>query len=356
MTEYGYEIDFLPVGNGDKSGDAIIIRYRLNEDYKIMVIDGGTKESGEEIVRHIKKYYNTDRVDYLVNTHPDADHASGLEIVLEELQVGEVWVHRPWVHPHKIRHLFKDGRITDNSLSDRLREGLRYAHRLEELAKQKNIKVNEPYTGSCIGIFRVLSPDKDWYLDLVPQFNKTPDAYKAQESLTTCLQEIKNSVREYIGFETLSEDGETSAENESSVILYANIAGHGILLTGDAGNKALNRACDYAEQLKIDLQSCHFIQVPHHGSRNNVSPSTLNRLIGPITSNHALPPKKIAYISVSKNSTTHPRKQVTNAFYRRGVEIHQTKGLTKRHSYNMGKRAGWIASEPIPFYDLVEGE
>ncbi|WP_314911015.1 MBL fold metallo-hydrolase [Cardiobacterium hominis] len=121
MTEYGYEIDFLPVGNGDKSGDAIIIRYRLNEDYKIMVVDGGTKESGEEIVRHIKKYYNTDRVDYLVNTHPDADHASGLEVVLEELQVGEVWVHRPWVHPHKIRHLFKDGRITDNSLSDRLK-------------------------------------------------------------------------------------------------------------------------------------------------------------------------------------------------------------------------------------------
>jgi len=40
-----YEIDFLPVGNGDKSGDAILIRWQDNEKYKIMIVDGGTKES-----------------------------------------------------------------------------------------------------------------------------------------------------------------------------------------------------------------------------------------------------------------------------------------------------------------------
>ena len=78
MDNVGYEIDFLPVGNGDKSGDAIAIRYGTQGNYKVMVVDGGTKESGQALVEHIKKYYKTDYVDYVVNTHPDQDHASGL--------------------------------------------------------------------------------------------------------------------------------------------------------------------------------------------------------------------------------------------------------------------------------------
>ena len=43
MTEnYGYEIDMLPVGSGEKSGDAIALRYGNDADgYKVMVVDGG---------------------------------------------------------------------------------------------------------------------------------------------------------------------------------------------------------------------------------------------------------------------------------------------------------------------------
>ena len=44
-----YEIEFLPVGNGEKSGDAILIRWEESQDnYKVMVVDGGTKESGKK--------------------------------------------------------------------------------------------------------------------------------------------------------------------------------------------------------------------------------------------------------------------------------------------------------------------
>ena len=55
----GCEIDFLPVGNGDKSGDAIAVRYGYPGNYKVMVYDGGTKESGEALVEHIRKHYGT---------------------------------------------------------------------------------------------------------------------------------------------------------------------------------------------------------------------------------------------------------------------------------------------------------
>ncbi len=55
----GYEIDFMPVGEGEKSGDAIALRFgNLNgnrSEYKVVVVDAGFKESGgNELVAHIK--------------------------------------------------------------------------------------------------------------------------------------------------------------------------------------------------------------------------------------------------------------------------------------------------------------
>lgn len=69
----------------------------------------------------------------------------------------------------------------------------------------------------------------------------------------------------------------TSADNESSTILYATIKNKGILLTGDAGIKALDKAYNYKPQIADNLR---FIQVPHHGSKRNVSPSVLDNILG----------------------------------------------------------------------------
>lgn len=84
----GYEIDFMPVGEGKRGGDAIALRYgNLQGDSSeqvIAVIDGGTKESGEQLVTHINKFYKTNRVDFAISTHLHADHSSGLAVVLEK--------------------------------------------------------------------------------------------------------------------------------------------------------------------------------------------------------------------------------------------------------------------------------
>jgi beta-lactamase superfamily II metal-dependent hydrolase len=355
MLNFGYEIDFLPVGNGDKSGDAIAIRYGYHGNYKIMVVDGGTKESGQNLVNHIKEHYRTTHVDYLVNTHPDADHASGLEVVLEQLSVGEVWIHRPWKYTELITQYFKDGRITDTSLESRLKHLLSHAYSLEKIAGQKGIPIYEPYAGSKIGAFHVLSPRKDWYLELIPLFNKTPEAKeRALDAAQSQLSRQEVLVHEHWNLETLNEDGLTSYENESSVILYGQFDGRGILLTGDAGIQALDKASDYATQLGFNLLDIRFIQVPHHGSRRNVSPSILNRILGTKV-NEGIHPNKTAFVSSSKDSKFHPRKAVVNAFIRRGVKVHATQGVIKTHSYNMPNRDGWTTSTPLAFYSQVEG-
>ena len=87
----GYEVDFLKVGEESNSGDAIPLRYGdLHGDRSsqyVVVIDAGFKETGPDVVKFVRKRYQTSVVDLAISTHPDGDHAAGLGIVLEELEV-----------------------------------------------------------------------------------------------------------------------------------------------------------------------------------------------------------------------------------------------------------------------------
>jgi beta-lactamase superfamily II metal-dependent hydrolase len=349
----GFEIDFLPVGNGKKSGDAIGIRYGQPNDYTIMVIDGGTKESGKNLVEHIKKYYETTYVDYVVNTHPDMDHASGLTVVLDELEVGELIMHLPWEHSEEIRNAFNDGRITDSSLSDRLQDAYNAAYNLWKLAKEKGIPIREPFSGEEIGAFRVLSPTKEFYQENLIYSDKTPKENKF-------IKFIKESAKKAIEYiyttwdkEMLREDVSTSPENENSVILYGLIDGKGILFTGDAGVRGLNLAADRAESLDINLEDCRFQQVPHHGSRRNVSSNTLNRIVGSCLQK-GQSKNMSAYISASEKSNSHPKRSVVNAYIRRGASVFTTEGNVKWHHNNMPLREDYSQAIELEFSNRVE--
>lgn len=41
------EIEFLPVGDASKAGDAIVVRYGDASAYELMVVDGGSLDSGK---------------------------------------------------------------------------------------------------------------------------------------------------------------------------------------------------------------------------------------------------------------------------------------------------------------------
>jgi len=346
------EIDFLPVGDGARSGDAITLRYGdAQAGYRVMAVDGGTQASGEALVKHIRGVYGTNKVADVVNTHPDGDHASGLSVVLTELDVGRLWMHRPWDYAEDIRHLFQDGRITDESLERRIREALQSAHDLEQVAIKRKVPIIEPYRGANIGPFLVLSPHKDWYLkELVPNFRGTPEAKGAAEGIAALakilMEKAKEGVawvKETLAIETLKDDGETSAQNESSVVMCASFDGNKVLLTGDAGIQALTRSARYAAGIGLRLDDLWMVQVPHHGSRNNVSPAILDKIKG-----------QYAIASAAEADDLHPRRVVTNALKRRGAQVYATKGKGIRQQYGMVYRDGWTAAAEIPFYDQVE--
>jgi len=357
----GYEIDFIPVGEGEKSGDAIILRFGNlfgnREEFKVVVVDAGFKESGgNEIVNHIKKYYGTSIVDLAVSTHPDNDHIAGLEVVLNELNVKKLWMHQPWKHTGGISELFKSPRVTDKSVKEALRKSLDEARDLERLALSRNIPIEEPFTGiSFESALFVLGPSKQFYENLLPDFRGTPEPKESflGKALEAAREAVKK-IAERWDYETLDDSGETSAENNTSTILLLFNEERCSLLTSDAGIPALNNAISMFKDNPEFFSKLHFVQVPHHGSKRNIGPTILNKIIGPILvdKNAKI---KTAFASTSKDSDEkHPSKKVTNAFKRRGAPVHTTSGEAKRHHHNAPDREGWVASTPLPFYDEVE--
>ena len=98
----------MAVGSASRPGDAIIVRHGELSAYQVMVIDGGTTETGETMVTHLRRYYGNDVfVNDMVLTHSDADHASGLRTILENMKVLNLWMHVPWNHAAEARPYFK---------------------------------------------------------------------------------------------------------------------------------------------------------------------------------------------------------------------------------------------------------
>ena len=362
-----YEIDFLAVGEGKRSGDAIALRYRQMDGhpYKIHVIDGGDQAGDKRMVNHIRTYYgNPTRIDAVVCTHGDDDHSSGLREVIKAFEVGGIWMNRPWMYAHLIIDAFKDKRMTEASLERQLRDEYPILVEIEGMAEDRHIPIYEAFQQATVGAFEVLAPTRDRYLQLIPEFSRTPEQAESHRSRSSVpsglLAKAAQSVRavaewvaETWGIETLEENVETSASNESSVVQMAQLDGERVLLTGDAGVIALGEAADYAEARGYRSPGIKFIQVPHHGSRHNVSPSSLDRWLGP-----HLPQGEsngtFAYASVGKESKTHPRKKVVNAFMRRGAKVYATKGTPVRHKRGLPPRQDWKSATALEFSERVE--
>ena len=369
----GFEVDFLAVGDGERSGDAIALRFGnlsgKRSKQQVWVIDGGTKESGEAMVKHIKEYYQTDSVDIVVSTHPDSDYASGLSVVLEEMKVGYLLMHQPWNHAEEVRRLFDDDRVTPSGIEARVWRALQDVRELEKIATRKGIEIIEPFSDIIErrelmpnAVVYLLSPSRAFYEQQLVNFRCMPKVAKkeAMSRLSeVILEEAREAVRALENWleETLIDPAEdaTSAENNTSVVLLFALDGRSLLFTADAGVPALTEAANQAEKLRINLETTvNFIQVPHHGSKRNVGPSILNRVLGEIKAEKSS--NKTAYVSAAKNGQPkHPAKKVVNAFIRRGAEVYVTQGNNLRYSSNDApKREGWEPAKPLPFYEEVD--
>ena len=352
-----FEVDFLAVGTESQSGDAIALRYGDFSDrdsYRIVVIDGGFQETGDELVEHIKKFYDTSddpRVDLVISTHPDIDHASGLRVVLEKLNVDELWMHEPWIHSETVEAFTKGQK---SALEEALHKSVETTKELNDLAEEYGIPIVEPFEGveTDDGVLRVLGPSEEFYEELLDEI---ADKGKASARRTLLAKTrslaamLARTLREtWNGPEELVEPEEnaTSPRNQMSAVVLAQLDDKRFLFTGDAGVQALERAVE-AGGGDLDLT---LLQIPHHGSKRNVGPSILDVLLGPRLDEEGATTGKRAVVSCAKEgSPKHPSRRVTNAVIRRGAKVFTTQGKGLLHYNEVMERDGWSAATPEEF-------
>ena len=106
----------------------------------------------------------------------------------------------------------------------------------------------------------------------------------------------------------------------------------------------MTEAAVYAQQIGLNIPGIDRFQVPHHGSRRNVSTEILDLWLGP-----KLPTKPkdgeekfYAMVSASKEDEDHPRKSVVRSLIHRGAGVATTKDSYLTTRFNAPYREGLV--------------
>jgi len=332
-----HEIDFLKVGTEGKSGDAIALRFPYQGIWAVVIIDGGFVDVGNELVEHVKQWYQTDHVDLVISTHPDADHINGLTPVLEGLDVGELFIHLPRLHRTDVSDWSAE------AVDDLVRVALR-----------RRVAITEPFTGESRfgGMLTIVGPTVEYYESLLDAARVgAVQAAAASRGLGAAVgvavRKLASQALEYLPIETLTDLGEVSESNNSSVITLLAIDHQRFLFTGDAGIPALTNATDYMDTYPSSGLPLKQFQAPHHGSHCNLGPTILDRLLGPPTSST----RGHGIISASDKAPKHPSPKVANALRRRGYPAYTTEKGGVHHGEGVPTRPGWFPLTPLPPLD-----
>jgi hypothetical protein len=336
-----YQIDFFPNGKG---GATICLRYGSPGNYRIMVYDGGTPRTGRQLIEHIRGQYGTDVVDDVICSHPNADQCLGLCDIVEEMDVRCLWMNRPWHYSPAIASYFRRKHIDSLALAAHFDERFAIPYILEDLAVKRGIPVCEPFQGAQIGPFTVMSPHRDWYVNrAIPAFGIPLSVRRL--AATAPDQPSQSASMRFINSLTqpFSREGRyISAESESSVVLFGEIGGQGILLTGDAGIMALSNTARYADKQCIPIPTnLRLVQMPYHCNNHRLSSSLLDRLVGPEWKENTINRNLTALVFMPAESNPFSNRLLVHALVRRGARVVREDAGKGHAIYPIGEANSW---------------
>ena len=100
-------VNFLDVGQGD-------CEFIQLPDGKCMLIDAGVSDSAGKIASKISEL-GYEKIDYLVATHPHADHIGGMKRIVENFDIGEIHMPKASTNTKTFENLLQA--ISDKGLS-----------------------------------------------------------------------------------------------------------------------------------------------------------------------------------------------------------------------------------------------
>ena len=100
-------VNFLDVGQGD-------CEFIQLPDGKCMLIDAGVSDSASKIASKISEL-GYEKIDYLIATHPHADHIGGMKRIVENFEIGEIYMPKASTNTKTFENLLQA--ISDKGLS-----------------------------------------------------------------------------------------------------------------------------------------------------------------------------------------------------------------------------------------------
>ena len=128
-------VNFLDVGQGDSE-------FIQLPDGKCMLIDAGISESASKIASKISSL-GYDKIDYLIATHPHADHIGGMQRIVENFEIGEIYMPRASTNTRTFENLLQA--ISDKGLSINTAKAGKVLYEREDLKIEFLAPVSDSY-------------------------------------------------------------------------------------------------------------------------------------------------------------------------------------------------------------------
>lgn len=329
MAQDALEVHMLYVGDADC---ILVTRWRDEVPTRVL-IDGGDRHTADGVKKKLKGLGAT-KLDYVVCSHLDDDHAAGLVEIVRDgtFEIGQAFMHVVGWHvdPEKAK--------ADVAGSGIIKEAARIITasvetngRLFQAFQDRGRTPTEPFSGEQIGDLLVCGPSQEYYETLVQELVKATQA----DPLDLLIERAMEKEASAKGQPLLANPKDTFANN-SSTILTTSFGDRRLLFTADAGIEAQRKAIEYADSRSISLADLSWIQVPHHGSRR-----AINKVL--IDTYRA----KLAYVSAEGDG--HPVASVVDAFKAHGRVYgthHPERGALRFHIGDAPDR-GMVEAVPL---------
>ncbi|WP_439488510.1 ComEC/Rec2 family competence protein [Algoriphagus sp.] len=293
-----------------EDGDAIFIGLEKNGEKALIVIDGGYPRFYEDRVKtrlaELLPLYDN-KIRLMVCTHYDNDHLVGARRILNDYHnnIQEIWIHKiedtldeEIFKMEESLHLLKESNSKkdlnpfmadfDSSKSayiiENYRELLSFMKEIRDFGmEEKCVQAVRGTKLEGFNEFEVIGPTPAYYNSLLHELKK--EKYLADikynliekdlNSDSAPINEAKDLMKRMDPcsfLETSSRSNRVTATNMVSIVTLLNANGKKFLFTGDTGIESF----ESNNLLDNKVENLDWLQLPHHGSKNNTSKNMLD--------------------------------------------------------------------------------
>lgn len=280
-------------------GDCLLLSYSKNGKQQNMLIDGGPRGIYKDHLKSVLTVLsnNNEILDYIVLSHIDSDHISGLLDLLfeidtqrtnnepETIQIDQIWANtfeRTIGANNNIVNRFQAAMANVNNMESIMGHssveilGINQGNKLRIQSHKLGLKVNDGFPNNLITVDGSNNPIVEGELKITML---GPNEKNLEELREEWIKWLDKNEDVFVSQDIkLMANADKSKPNLSSIMFLTEINGKTILLTGDGRSDHLYEALKSQGLLNNGEIHVDYFKMPHHGSVRNMTREFLDKV------------------------------------------------------------------------------